>query len=52
MMAGLIVSTMVNAVMDILDLPAGRPEDELAMVSVLEKQLRLILLGASQWKSA
>lgn len=52
MMAGLIVSTMVNAVMDILDLPAGRPEDEQQMVRVLEKQLRLVLLGATQWKSA
>lgn len=51
MMAGLIVSTMVNAVLDILDLPAGRPEDEEQMALVLEKQLRLVLLGAAQWKT-
>ncbi|MFZ5722513.1 MAG: HTH-type transcriptional repressor FabR [Pseudomonadota bacterium] len=51
MMAGLIVGTMMNAVMDILDLPAGRPEDEREMARLLEKQLRLILLGAGQWKS-
>jgi len=50
MMAGLMVSTLVNAVLDILDLPAGRPEDAQEMVTVLESQLRLILLGASLWK--
>ena len=52
MMAGLIVGTMVNAVVDILDLPSGRPEEEAAMALLLEKQLRLVVLGASQWKSA
>lgn len=51
MMAGLIVATMLNAVTDILDLPAGRPEDERAMILLLEKQLRLIVLGAGQWKA-
>lgn len=51
MMAGLIVATMMNAVMDILDLPAGRPEDEMEMAKLLEKQLRLVMLGAGQWKS-
>lgn len=50
MMAGLIVSTMLNAVADILDLPAGRPEDERALIELLAKQLRLIVLGASLWK--
>lgn len=51
MMAGLIVNTMVNAVMDILDLPPGRPEDEQEMIKVLEKQLRLVLLGSTLWKN-
>lgn len=51
MIAGLIVNTMVSAVLDILDLPAGRPEDAQDMVTVLEKQLRLVLLGAAAWKS-
>lgn len=50
MMAGLIVGTMVNAVLDILDLPAARPEDEQELALLLEKQLRLVLLGASLWK--
>ena len=50
MMAGLIVGTMVNAVLDILDLPAARPEDEQELALLLEKQLRLVLLGATQWK--
>lgn len=51
MMAGLIVGTMVNAVLEILDLPAGRPDDEQALVKMLEKQLRLVVLGAGQWKN-
>ena len=50
MMAGLIVATMMNAVMDVLDLPPGRPEDEQAIAALLEKQLRLVILGAGQWK--
>lgn len=52
MMAGLIVGTMVNAVLDILDLPGNRAEDEQELVQLLEKQLRLVVLGASQWKRA
>ncbi len=52
MMSGLIVSTMLNAVADILDLPASRPEDERTLIELLEKQLRLIVLGAAQWKPA
>ncbi|MFZ5757161.1 MAG: HTH-type transcriptional repressor FabR [Pseudomonadota bacterium] len=51
MMAGLLVATMMNGVLDILDLPAGRPEDELATIELLEKQMRLVILGAGQWKS-
>ncbi len=51
MIAGLIVSTMANAVMDVLDLPAGRPEEERHLTETMEKQLRLMLLGASLWKS-
>lgn len=51
MLANLAVATMMSAVQDILDLPPGRPEDEQAMATMLEKQLRLILLGAGQWKS-
>lgn len=50
MIAGLIVNTMVSAVLDILDLPAGRPEEEASMERLLEKQLRLVLLGAAAWK--
>ncbi|MFN8544272.1 MAG: HTH-type transcriptional repressor FabR [Candidatus Binatia bacterium] len=51
MMAGLLVAAMVNGMLDILDLPASRPDDERELIHTLEKQLRLVVLGASQWKS-
>lgn len=51
MLAGLIVATMVNAMLDILDIAQGRADDEKDMMRTLEKQLRLILLGAAAWKS-
>lgn len=52
MMASLIVGTMVNTILDILDLPNNaRQEDEQEMIRLLEKQLRLVVLGARLWKS-
>jgi hypothetical protein len=42
---------MVTAVLDVLDLSAASPEDEGELVRTLEKQLRLIVLGASRWRS-
>jgi AcrR family transcriptional regulator len=50
MMAGLLVAAMVNGMLDILDLPPSSA-DEGELVRTLEKQLRLVVLGASQWKS-
>ena len=51
MMAGLIVNLMVTAVLDVLDGNASAPEDERELVRTLEKQLRLVVLGASLWRS-
>ena len=51
MMASLLVSTMMSAVPDILDL-GGRGEDAQVMATQLEKQMRLVVLGAGQWKPA
>jgi AcrR family transcriptional regulator len=51
MMAGLLVAAMVHGMLDILDLPPARPDEEQALTHVLEKQLRLVVLGASQWRS-
>ena len=50
MIAGLIVNTMLNAAGDILDLQAGRARAEAEMVENFVRQLRLILLGATQWR--
>jgi AcrR family transcriptional regulator len=56
MLAGLLVNTMILHVAEILDLPvdnAGRPSPEAVaeIARVAEKQLRLPLLGVSQWRS-
>lgn len=50
MIAALIVNTMLNAAGDILDLQAGRARAEAEMVENFVRQLRLILLGATQWR--
>lgn len=52
MIAGLIVNTMLNAAGDILDLAPGRARAEQEMVDNFVRQLRLILLGAMQWKES
>lgn len=52
MIAGLIVNTMLNAAGDILDLQAGRVRAEAEMVENFVRQLRLILLGATQWRES
>ena len=52
MIAGLIVNTMLNAAGDILDLQAGRARAEAEMVENFVRQLRLILLGATQWQES
>jgi AcrR family transcriptional regulator len=52
MICGLVVSTMLNAASDILDLPPKQPQLEQELVDGYVRQLRLIFLGASQWKEA
>lgn len=49
MVAGLIVSTVLTATEHILELPNQSPELE-DVVRTTERQLRLIVLGAMQWK--
>ena len=50
LIAGLVVNTMLNAATDILDLPPGRSRAEEEMMENFIRQLRLIFLGALQWK--
>ena len=49
MLSGLIVSTVLTATEHILELPNQSPELE-DVVRSTERQLRLIVLGAMQWK--
>lgn len=50
MVCGLVVTTMLNATTDILDLPPGQPQAEAELVDNFVRQLRVILLGARVWK--
>ncbi|MCB1608967.1 MAG: HTH-type transcriptional repressor FabR [Xanthomonadales bacterium] len=50
MICGLVVTTMLNAASDILDLPRGQPVQEQEMVANFVRQLRLIFLGAKHWR--
>ncbi|MDE0854172.1 MAG: HTH-type transcriptional repressor FabR [Nevskia sp.] len=50
MICGLVVNCMLNAAIDILDLPPGQPQQEQELVDNFVRQLRLIFLGARQWK--
>ncbi len=50
MICGLIVTTMLNAASDILDVPSGRPKQEQELLENFVRQLRVILLGASRWR--
>ncbi len=52
MICGLVVSTMLNAAGDILDLPPKQPQLEAELVDGYVRQLRLIFLGATQWKES
>lgn len=49
MICSLVVTTMMNAATDILDLPAGQPQAEKEMTENFVMQLRLIFLGARAW---
>jgi AcrR family transcriptional regulator len=52
MICGLVVTTMLNAASDILDLPPNRPKQEHELVENFVRQLRLIFLGALRWRDA
>lgn len=49
-MCGLVVTTMMNAASDILDLPAGNAQAEKEMTETFVMQLRLVFLGARSWQ--
>jgi AcrR family transcriptional regulator len=54
MTADLMVAAMLKAIMDLLELdprPAGRRADEAAVLDRGARQLRLIALGMSEWRS-
>ena len=48
---GLVVTTMMNAASDIIDLPPGNARAEKEMTEVFVMQLRLVFLGARSWQS-
>jgi AcrR family transcriptional regulator len=50
MICGLVVNSMLNAAIDILDLPPKRPDLEQELVENFVRQLRVIFLGARQWQ--
>jgi TetR/AcrR family transcriptional regulator, fatty acid biosynthesis regulator len=50
MICGLVVTTMLNAASDILDLPRGQPRQEQELVENFVRQLRVIFLGAGRWR--
>jgi AcrR family transcriptional regulator len=52
MTADLMVSAMLAAVMDLLEVDPRHREDEAVILDRAERQLRLIALGMSQWRSA
>jgi len=50
MICSLVVTTMMNAATDILDLPEGQRQAEKEMTENFVMQLRLIFLDARVWK--
>lgn len=52
MIAGLMVNAMVLTAAALIEVPPDRPEREQQITREAEKQLRLIILGVPQWKSA
>ncbi len=52
MICGLVVTTMLNAASDILDLPAAQRRQEQELVENFVRQLRVIFLGARHWRES
>lgn len=50
MICGLVVTTMLNAASDILDLPERQPKREKELVDNFVHQLRVVFLGAARWR--
>jgi len=50
MVCGLVVNTMLNAAIDILDLPRNDRHREAELMETFLRQLRVIFLGALQWE--
>lgn len=50
MICGLVVTTMLNAASDILDLAPGQPRREQELIENFVRQLRVIFLGAARWR--
>ena len=50
MICGLVVTTMLAAAPEMLDLPAGQPLLEAEMTENFVRQLRVVLLGAANWR--
>jgi AcrR family transcriptional regulator len=50
MICGLVVTTMLNAASDILDLPPRQPRREKELVNNFVRQLRVVFLGAARWR--
>jgi hypothetical protein len=51
MICSLVVNTMLNAASDILDLPPDQPQLGRELEANFIGQLRLIFLGAEQWRT-
>lgn len=52
MVCGLVVTTMLNAASDVLDLPDGDARLEHEVVENFVRQLRVIFLGAQSWRES
>ncbi len=50
-LAGLLVNTMIAIVGAMVDAPVAAPEAEADIVRTAEKQVRMVMLGASAWRS-
>jgi hypothetical protein len=50
-LSGLLVNTMIAIVGAMVDAPVAAPEADVEIAYTAERQLRMILLGAAQWRS-
>jgi hypothetical protein len=51
LLSGLLVNTMIATVGAMVDGPVAAPDAEAEIARTAERQLRMILLGAAQWRS-